>query len=308
MSFPTVLAHVVAPLDGRPGIWTWTFDPIVLAGLVWVAAAYLGAVSRVRRTRSSMTFPARRVACFLGGLAAIAVALLSPVDAYAGWLLSVHMVQHVLLTMVAAPLIVLGAPVSLALAASPAGGRRVLHRFLHGRVLRVVGAPLVGWIAFVAAMWIWHLPSLYDTALEHEGVHAVEHLIFLVTALLFWWPLVGLDPNPHRPSHPGRLLLLFLSMPAMAILGLSISTASHVLYAPYATATAAIGVSPISDQHLGGAIMWEGSLLLMMPALVLVLLDWMQRDERAAERADARRLRSAGAATIAPASGERGAT
>ncbi len=292
MPVPSLLAHVATKAGGPPGIWSWQFDPIVIAGLVWVAAVYVGATSRVRRTRSATLFPARRVACFLGGLAAIAVALLSPVDAYAGSLLSVHMVQHVLLTMVAAPLLVLGAPVTLALAASPTGGRRLLRRFLHGRIMRVVGAPMLGWVAFVGAMWIWHLPPLYDAALQHEGIHVLEHLIFLATALLFWWPLVGLDPNPARLSHPSRLLLMFLSMPAMAILGLSISVANHVLYAPYATTGAAVGVSPIADQHLGGAIMWEGSLLLMMPAMALVLLDWMRRDERAAERADARLARS----------------
>jgi putative copper resistance protein D len=236
----------------------------------------------------------------MAGLAVIAAALLSPIDSYAEFMLSYHMGQHVLLTMVAAPLLALGAPVTLALAAtSPSGGRRILLRFLHGRFLRIVASPVLGWVAFVVVMWGWHVPSLYDAALRNDGVHAVEHATLLAAALLFWWQVVGLDPNPVRISHPGRLFFLFLAMPAMAMLGLAISSADRILYPFYAVASPAIGVSPIADQRLAGALMWEGGLLLMMPAMVLVLFDWMRREERAAERADSRRRREEEAVAVA---------
>jgi putative copper resistance protein D len=157
---------------------------------------------------------------------------------------------------------------------------------------------MLGWTAFAVVLWGAHLPSLYDAALRNEGIHWLEHAAFLGSALLFWWPVVGLDPNPSRLSHPGRLLYLFLAMPMMAVLGLAISGSDRLVYRYYGLASPAIGVSPIADQHLAGALMWEGGMLVMVVALSAVLLDWMRRDERDAERTDARLARSRSAASV----------
>jgi putative copper resistance protein D len=231
------------------------------------------------------------VVCFLSGLLVLFLALQSPIDTYAGLLLSVHMTQHLLLTMVAAPLLILGTPVTLALeAASKGTRRRFLVPVLHARSTRALSSPVLGWIAFAAVMWGAHLPPVYEAALRNDQVHAVEHLAFIASALLFWWPVVGLDPGNARLSHPGRLLYLFLAMPVTAVLGLAMYGADRLLYPTYGVASASIGVSPLADQHLAGAIMWEGGMLLMLPALTFVLLDWMRRDEREAARADARRV------------------
>jgi cytochrome c oxidase assembly factor CtaG len=219
------------------------------------------------------------------------LALQSPIDAYAGLLLSVHMAQHLLLTMVAAPLLILATPVTLALeAASKGTRRRFLVPVLHARTTRLMGSPLLGWLVFAAVMWGAHLRPVYEAALRSDQVHAVEHLAFIASALLFWWPVVGLDPGNRRLSHPARLLYLFLAMPVTAVLGLAMYSADRLLYPAYGVASASIGVSALADQHLAGAIMWEGGMLLMLPALTFVLLDWMRRDEREAARADARRV------------------
>jgi putative copper resistance protein D len=145
---------------------------------------------------------------------------------------------------------------------------------------------------------------MYDLALRNEGVHSLEHAAFLGAALLFWWPVVGLDPNPARLRHPGRILYLFLAMPVTAILGLAIYGSDRLLYPHYALASPLIGVSPIADQHLAGALMWEGGMLVMVVALAAVLLDWMRRDEREAERMDGRLARAAEPRSVGERLGE----
>ncbi|MDP9340830.1 MAG: cytochrome c oxidase assembly protein [Actinomycetota bacterium] len=277
---------------------SWRFDPVPFALTVAAATLYLVAARRVWRTRGPSAFPRRRASFFFAGLGVLLVALESPVHAYAGRLLSVHMAQHLMITMVAAPLLVLGTPAMLALQASSRGVRRsVLLPVLHGPVGRVVGWPVLGWALFAAVMWATHVPPLYVAAVRSEAIHTLEHVAYLVAALLFWLPVVGLDPSPRRLSHPARLLYLFLSMPVTAVLGLAIYSASHVLYQPYVASTRSLGLSPLGDQHLAGALMWEGGMLVMVVALGAVLFDWLAREEREAEREDARRVHDVARAT-----------
>ncbi len=269
---------------------SWRLDPIPLAMTLAAGALYLAGARRVWRTRGRAAFPPPRAGFFFAGLAVVLVALESPVHAYADRVLSVHMAQHLLLTMVAAPLLVLGAPSILALQAStPSARRSVLLPVLRGPAGRVLGWPMLGWILFAAVMWGTHFSPVYEAAVRSEGIHALEHVGYLAAALLFWFPVVGLDPSPRRLSHPARILYLFLSMPVTAVLGLSIYSAGHVLYPSYVASSRLLGLSPLSDQRLAGALMWEGGMLVMVVALGAVLFDWMDREERRAEREDARR-------------------
>ena len=120
----------------------------------------------------------------------------------------------------------LGAPITLVLRAStPAVRRRWVLPVLHSRVVRVIGHPLVAWLLFTAVMWGSHLTPLFDAALENEWLHDVEHLLYLAVGLLFWWPVVGLDPSPYRMSYPARFLYLFLQMPQNTFLALTIYSA-----------------------------------------------------------------------------------
>lgn len=261
----------------------WRFDPPLVAGLVTAGVLYLRGVGRVHRPERRL---ANRAACFLGGLAALWIALQSPIDSYADVRLSVHMVQHLLLTMVAAPLLVLGAPVTLLLrAATPAFRRRWVLPPLRSRPMRMLSAPVVCWAQFALVLWVSHFSPLYDAAVRNTGIHVLEHLLYVGSAVLFWSPVVGVDPNPKRLSPPARLLYLFLAMPQTSFLGLAMWGSSRVLYPAY---QAALGPAALDDQRLAGTIMGSAGMLVMVPALGLVLLDWLAREEREAVRTDAR--------------------
>ena len=183
----------------------WSFEPALMLPLLATAWLWTRAVRRVNAAHPDNPVPCRRSLFFLGGLLAIAVALQSGIERYDTSLFSIHMVQHILLTLVAAPLIALGAPVTLILrVATPAVRRRWILPVLHSRFLKILGFPVVAWIAFAAVMWGTHFSALFDVALENRFAHNLEHVLFLAAALLFWWPAVGLDPSPWRMSHPGR--------------------------------------------------------------------------------------------------------
>jgi cytochrome c oxidase assembly factor CtaG len=261
----------------------WRFDPPLVAGLVTAGVLYLRGVGRVHRPERRL---ANRAACFLGGLAALWIALQSPIDSYADVRLSVHMVQHLLLTMVAAPLLVLGAPVTLLLrAATPAFRRRWVLPPLRSRPVRLLTAPVVSWTQFALVLWGSHFSPLYDAAVRNAGIHVLEHLLYLGSAALFWSPVAGIDPSPKRLSHPARLLYVFLAMPQASFLGLAMWGSSRVLYRSYA---AGLGAAALDDQRLAGTIMGSVGMLFLVAALGLVLLDWLRREEREAARADAR--------------------
>src|SRR6266542_1047528 len=261
----------------------WTFDPMVVAGLGAAGVLYLRGVRRVRHPDRKL---ANRAACFIGGLVVIWIALQSPIDSYADTRLSVHMGQHLLLTMIAAPLLVLGAPVTLLLrAATPAVRRRWVLPLLRSRPVRLLTAPVVSWAQFALVLWVSHFSPLYEAAVRSTGVHALEHMLYIASAVLFWSPVAGLDPSPKRLSHPARLLYLFLAMPQASFLGLAMWGTSRVLYPSY---QAALGAAALDDQRLAGTIMGSAGMLVMVPALGLVVLDWLAREEREAVRTDAR--------------------
>lgn len=294
MSLPLVPFAEATSL--RPGavLTSWSLEPIPTVGVVVAAILYGEGLGAVRR-RAGPAFPTWRVGCFLAGLLVLFLALASPIDAYAPVLLSDHMVQHVLIMMVAAPLLVLGTPILLALrAAGPVARRRFILPVLHAAPVRALASPLVGWAAFAVVMWGTHVSAVYEAAVRSTGLHALEHVAYLGAALLFWRPVVGLEPGPGRLSHPARILFLFLAMPVTSLLGLAISASNHVLYPSYVAGAHLLGVSALSDQKLAGTMMWTAGMFLMAPALGLVLMDWMRHDEQQARRADARRASRAG--------------
>jgi putative copper resistance protein D len=221
----------------------------------------------------------------------LVLALASPIEGFADSLISVHMVQHILLMQVAPPLLLLGRPITLALAASSGRVRGRIGAVAHSRAARLAGSPILGFACFAVALWASHFTQLYEASLTNEVVHAMEHTMLLGAALLFWWPVVARDPGAARLSHPGRMLYLFLSMPVMSLLGFVISSSNQVLYPHYVVSGRLLGVSAMADQRLAGTLMWESSMLVGVVALSAVLLDWMRRDEVEARRADALRDR-----------------
>jgi len=265
----------------------WTFDPLIAIPLLVAGIAYVWAVRRVDRDHPANPVPRIRTVCFLAGLVAIEVALQSIVERYDTTFLSVHMVQHLLLTLIAPPLLALGAPVTLLLRVSSS---RVRHRFLlpvlHSRFVSVLSFPVFTWFFFSGVMWATHFSPIYQESLIDPGVHDIEHLLFLTAGILFWWPAVALDPSPWRMSHPARMLYTGLQMPQNTFLAFVILNASVPLYPHYASLNLGWGPTAIADQQLAGAIMWIVGDLVFMFSMILMLAGWMRSDEREAKRAD----------------------
>jgi putative copper resistance protein D len=298
ISAPSALAHgTSAPAPtALSALTTWSLDPMPLLVGLLSAGAYVTAVRRVNRAHPRVQVPRWRVAAWLTGVGAIVLALGSAVDVYAGDLLTVHMFQHLLLAMVAPPLLALGAPITLLLRiSSPRVRHRLILPVLHSRVVRLVASPLVAWPLFAIAMWLTHFSPLYNAALEDPTLHVAEHIVYLTTGVLFWWPVVAADPIPHRLGYGARLAYVGLQMPVNAAVGLAIYFAPTVLYQHYATLVRSWGPSALTDQQVGGVVMWGAGDLLLLAAVPFIVAAWMRADARRSVRIDAR-LRATGPA------------
>jgi cytochrome c oxidase assembly factor CtaG len=302
---PAVAAHggvVPSAPDAAAFFLGWSFDPSIWLPLVAVAAVYLWAVRRVNGAHPSSPVPPDRPAFFLLGLAAIAIALQSGIERYDTTLFSVHMMQHVILVFLAAPAIVLAAPITLILrVATPAVRQRWVLPVLHSRVVRVIGHPLVGWLLFTAVMWGTHFSPLFDAALENTWLHDLEHVLYLGTSMLFWWPMVGRDPSPWRMAHPARLLFMLIQMPFNSFLGVAILFSGTVLYPHYATTGRLWGPTPLEDQQAAGAIMWGLGDAGFLLAMLLTTAAWMRHDEAVTRRREAAEDARSGARAAAEA-------
>ncbi len=262
--------------------------PVIV--LVAVAAALYGAGGRIaRRGRPRSILPTWRMTAFLAGLVVVLGALVGPIDVLADDRFSVHMVQHLLLMMVAAPLLALGAPVTVAvLCLSRTARKKYAVPVLRSRAARVVFSPGFAFCLFTLVLWGTHSPGIYDAAARNQSLHDLEHLSYLVSALLLWSVIFGFDFGAKRPDHPARLLLMFCVMAASAILGLVLTSTPHALYPYYVDAAKEIGISAVQDQHLGGVIMWLGGMVIVVAMMVPVLLSWLAEDERRTVQREAR--------------------
>jgi cytochrome c oxidase assembly factor CtaG len=251
-----------------------------VATLAIAAALYAWGLARVRA--AGRRFSPFAVASFALGLAAIAVLLSGPFDDLADGSLAWHMVQHLALISIAAPLLLLGAPHRLALAALPPRPARGLARILNSAPLRFVANPVIGLFFLTVVLYGTHFSPLYEAALENAGVHAFEHGVYLTAALLYWAPIFAVAPAPHAPPHPVRILSLFLSLPMSAILGFAFYTSNHVLYAHYAGRPDAL-----LDQMNGGEVMWLSAGTPILFVLLWCIVDWGAHERRLGEAYDA---------------------
>jgi len=284
----------VAPAPTFPSVLgAWSADPAVLVPVALLAVAYLVAMRSVNQAHPTNPVPRSRAVCWLLGLGAIVVALQSPIEAYDTTLFSLHMVQHILLTLIGPPLLALGAPITLLLrAVRPETRRRVVLPILHSLPVRIVTFPLVSWLLFALAMWGTHFSPIFNQSLEEPAVHQLEHAFYLVAGCLFWWPVVALDPSPWRMSEPVRILYTFLQMPQNSFLGLAILSATAPLYAHYATLGRTWGPTVLDDQMQAGALMWVIGDLVFLVAILGIVVSWMHREERETRAADARQDRA----------------
>ncbi len=252
----------------------WQLDPSVLVPVAAVGTLYLlGAVRLAGR------WPRRWTASFLAGLACLLVALQSGIDAYDDQLLSVHMVQHMLLLLLAPLLLLGGRPVVLALAALPPARRPGVARGL-ARTRRLT-APGPAVACFAAIIVLTHLPAFYDATLRHSAVHYAEHALYVVAGLMMWSPLVDGDPAPrHRLSGLGRLVYLFVAMLPMALVGAYLNRYTGLLYPAYGPPAHALGISAVDDQAQAGAIMWVLGNSIMVAVGLWVSVAAMVAEER----------------------------
>jgi putative copper resistance protein D len=251
-------------------------EPGALAGLLLAGWWYLAATRRL--AGRGRPWPVRRSAAWWGGLAVIGVATQSGLAAYDTTNFASHVAQHVLLGMVAPVLLALGAPVTLALQASGRATQRRLLGGLHGRAARVVTHPVVAWVLFGGSMFALYFTDLYAETLTNTALHDLIHLHFLVVGCLFFWPVVGLDPMPHRMPFGLRLLYVAVALPFHVILGMALLSQKTPL-APGLT---------LADQQAGAGIMWSAGEVVGVVAMIVVAFQWMKAEEREAVRSDRR--------------------
>jgi putative membrane protein len=248
---------------------TWNFEPSVLIGMSLWTLAYVAVTGPLRRRNRWGAAPAawRQAAFHLGTLVGT-LALISPLDQLGDeFLFSAHMVQHLLLLYVTAPFWLLGMPHWLPGLA------------LRGRLLglaRRVMRPPMAWVAFAGMLLFWHVPSIYGLAQDYEAVHIAEHLLYLGAGLIGWWPIAGPAAGAlPRPSAPGRMLYLFALALPCSLLGAILTFAQSPLYAYYAEAPRAFGLTVVEDQRLGGLLMWVPTHMVLLLCLTIIAGQWL---------------------------------
>ena len=262
-------------------------EPISLVALLMVVAAGLYGYGWYRLHRRGDHWPLARVVSFgVGGLGTIAAVTVTGIAAYDDTLLSAHMIQHMVLTMVSPIFLALGAPVTLALRTLRPRPRRALLAVLHSRAIRVLTFPLVAYAIFIANPFILYFTGIYRFTLEHGWAHQVGHVHFLVTGCLFFWPLIGLDPLPNRWPYPARSLLMLLSVPFHTVLGLTVMQGRTLLGGDYYPNLRLGWVNPWADQSLAGGILWAGGELVSVTLLGVLIRQWIKQSEREARRID----------------------
>jgi putative copper resistance protein D len=277
----------------------WELDPLFIVPAALALWAYVAGVRKVNREHPGNPAPRSRLVYFLLGMAALVLAIISPIAAYDTDLFAVHMVQHLLIIMVAVPLVLLGAPITLLLrASSPRVRRTFVLPVLHSRALKAVSQPVFAWVFLTVVLWLSHFSPLFDGALENPWAHRGEHLLYLAAAALFWWPVVAVDPAPWRLKHPVRMLYVFLQMPQQSFLSVAIYNSSTVIFPHYETVARTWGPGPLTDQQLAGTIMWVFGDLMYLAVLGMIAYGWMQAENRAAIRADRSRARERARAAL----------
>jgi len=262
----------------EPGELHWPFEPWVIVLLAVALVAYARGLQRLwaHAGRRAGVTPSAAL-CFAAGWLILAIALCSPLDPLAADLFTAHMVEHELLMVAAAPLLVLGRPLATWAWALPATTRArlpgALHRPLLQRTWHAITDPFGAFAMHSAAIWLWHVPVLFAAALHHTGVHVLQHFSFLFSALVFWWSILA----PARRDRQGgpAILYLFATMMHTGALGALLTLSSSPWYPSDAAAAAAWGVTPLEDQQIGGLVMWIPAGTVYVAAALWVMARWI---------------------------------
>ncbi len=278
---------------GELTFWnTWTFDPLTVAGLLVLLALYSRGLWR-SRGRSGGLFPWWRVGSFYTGWTALILGAVSPIDGLSSDLFLMHMVQHMLLMMVGPPLVLLGAPVVPVLRGLPKLLRDdlaipLLQMRRVRKVLSFLASPLIAWLVFVFTLWIWHIPALYNEAVDNEALHFLQHAMFIGAATFFWW--IAIDPVPLKPrlSYGLRLLYLFLATLQSTALAAIITLSEDVLFTYYEGVPRLWGLTPGEDQMIAGLVMWIPGAGIYFTALTVLFFVMLYRDNERMRRLEGR--------------------
>jgi cytochrome c oxidase assembly factor CtaG len=251
----------------------WNWAPSIIIGTVIVLGSYLYAVGLLRNPSTLIDgVKQSQVISFWLGILVIFFALVSPIDEIGDrYLFSMHMVQHLLLTIVGPPLLLLGTPEVLL---KPI----IRNRFVFP-IAKVLTHPFLAFFLFNADFWLWHAPPLYDATLTNQNLHILEHLTFIVFGVIYWWPIFSpMKEDLPRLSIGGQVLYLFFSGMPIVALGAGLTFAPP-LYTPYINAPRIWGLSAATDQQLGGLIMWIPGNILYIGIVSILFIRWMQQQE-----------------------------
>ncbi|MEU0287155.1 cytochrome c oxidase assembly protein [Streptomyces sp. NPDC052492] len=269
----------------------WSADPFFLVACLLGLALYGWGV--VRLVRRGDKWPVGRTVSFAAGVLSIMLVMCTALNDYGMVMFSVHMVQHMVISMVSPILLLLGAPITLALRALPPaavrgskGPRELLLMLLHSRYMRVVTHPLFTIPMFIASLYALYFTPLFDFLMGSAVGHAVMMVHFLAVGLVFFWPIMGVDPGPHRPGHLMRMLELFAGMPFHAFFGIALMMASTPMVTTFQDPPASLGIDTLSDQNAAGGIAWAFSEVPSVLVLIALLFQWYASDQRQARRKD----------------------
>ncbi len=250
----------------------WNLEPSILIGTALITGLYLYAIGPYRKHR----FPEEPVRtgqtiAFFSGMFIMFLALVSPLDELGdSYLFSAHMLQHLFLTIIGPPLLLLGTPEWLV--------NQALRNQIIFQIAKVMTYPVVAFVLFNVDFWLWHAPPLYNATLENQTIHILEHLTFIIFGLCYWWPIFS--PTKKLPPLPigGQILYLFLSGMPSVLLGAGL-TFTPPLYAPYIAAPRIWGISAATDQQLGGLIMWVPVSIFYIVIMSILFIRWMLQQE-----------------------------
>jgi cytochrome c oxidase assembly factor CtaG len=273
----TALAHAGMP-PAPHDLWSsWSLDPWVVVPIALASTLYvIGAGRLAERSRSGRVLPRWRRVAFAGGMLLMAIALVSPLDSLGSALFAAHMAQHEVMIVLAAPLLVLGTPVVPMLWALPPRWRQGIgawsRRILRGP-WRAITQPAVAFVVHALAVLVWHVPAFYQATLTSDAIHALQHLSFIGTAVIFWWAMLG--GGRHRRARYGAAVLgLFGTALYGAALGALLTFAEAPWYPAYGSWALVWGLTPLEDQQVGGLIMWIPAGLVHLPTALAFVALW----------------------------------
>ncbi|MFD0416095.1 cytochrome c oxidase assembly protein [Streptomyces alboflavus] len=265
-------------------------DPFFLIGCLVALALYGWGV--VRLVRRGDKWPVGRTISFVVGVLTILLVMCTKLNDYGMVLFSVHMVQHMIISMLSPILLLMGAPITLALRALPVAGRgrkgprELLLALLHSRYVRIITHPAFTIPLFIASLYALYFTPLFDTLMGSKAGHIGMMVHFLAVGLVFFWPIMGVDPGPHRPGYLMRMLELFAGMPFHAFFGIALMMASEPMIDTYKNPPASLGVEALADQNAAGGIAWAFSEIPSVLVLLALLFQWYRSDQREGRRKD----------------------